>query len=85
MVNITDLNKRWQQYENSLIATIEVKDFQEAAGLVRKIADLADQHNHHPDISIHGYNNVTISLTSHDTGEVTNRDYKLAAALDKIL
>lgn len=79
------LKDHWEHRDDILIATVKLDDFTEAIALVQKIAALAEEHNHHPDISVHDYNHVTITLTSHDSGEVTERDLRLAKAIDKLL
>ena len=50
---------------------------------VRKIADLAENHNHHPEIYI-GWRKVEISITSHDMGGVTTKCVNLATGIDLI-
>ncbi len=50
---------------------------------VSKVACVAEEINHHPDITIN-YNKVTMALTSHDSGGITRRDLKLAGKIDEI-
>jgi len=50
---------------------------------VNKIAEAAEQANHHPDITIN-YNQVGISLSTHSEGGITRKDFQLAEAIDKI-
>jgi 4a-hydroxytetrahydrobiopterin dehydratase len=50
---------------------------------VNRIADAAEEANHHPDITV-SYNKVTLALISHDSGGVTNRDLKMAARINEI-
>ena len=59
-------------------------DFSEAFGFMARVAMLAEQHNHNPDWA-NVYNRVAITLTSHDAGGLTARDFKLAAAIDKLV
>ncbi len=49
--------------------------------LVNRVADLADQADHHPDVLIHG-GDVTFTLTTHDAGGLTRRDIALAKTID---
>lgn len=58
-------------------------DFAEAWGFMSRIALAAEKANHHPDWS-NSWNKVEISLSSHDSGGLTERDAKLARAIDKI-
>jgi 4a-hydroxytetrahydrobiopterin dehydratase len=56
-------------------------DFKSAMAFVNRVAELAEAADHHPDIVIN-YNRVTLALTSHDSGGLTERDFRLAARID---
>ena len=56
-------------------------DFKAAMAFVNRVADLANAADHHPDILIN-YDRVTLTLTSHDRGGLTARDFGLAAEID---
>ncbi len=58
-------------------------DFSEAFGFISRVALLADAANHHPEWS-NVYNKVTIILTTHDAGGITQKDIDLATAIDKL-
>ncbi|HSJ68670.1 MAG TPA: 4a-hydroxytetrahydrobiopterin dehydratase [Anditalea sp.] len=74
----------WAEDNNKLKKTFEFKDFQEAFAFMTRIAFLAESHNHHPNWS-NVYNKVFIELTTHDAGNtITDKDRKLAEAIDKI-
>jgi len=74
----------WAEDNNKLKKTFEFKNFQEAFAFMTRIAFLAESHNHHPNWS-NVYNKVFIELTTHDAGNtVTDKDRKLAEAIDKI-
>lgn len=74
----------WIEENNRLKKTFEFSDFQEAFAFMTRVAFLAEKQNHHPNWS-NVYNTVIIELTSHDAGnKVTERDHKLAKAIDKI-
>jgi 4a-hydroxytetrahydrobiopterin dehydratase len=75
----------WKEENNSLNQTFEFKDFIEAFGFMSRVAILAEKMNHHP--SWHNvYNTVSISLSTHDAGDIiTDKDRKLAAEIDKLL
>lgn len=74
----------WTEENNRLKKTFRFKDFQEAFAFMTRVAFLAEKHDHHPNWS-NVYNNVTIELTTHDAGNlVTEKDHKLAAAIDAI-
>jgi len=59
------------------------KDFKEAMNFVGKVAELAEREGHHPDITI-SYNKVTLTLTTHAVGGLTENDFIVAAKVDKI-
>ena len=75
----------WTQANNALTRTIERADFVEALALAIEIGRLAEHANHHPDIKIHHYRQVGVSLSSHDAGNtVTDRDFALAQKINDL-
>jgi 4a-hydroxytetrahydrobiopterin dehydratase len=68
---------------NTIQRVFEFPDFVRAMQFVNKVAEAAESANHHPDIDIR-YNKVTMALTSHDSGGVTNRDIKMAKKINEI-
>lgn len=60
------------------------KNFKEAIAFVNKIAELAEQEGHHPDIRIFGYNNVEIELSTHAIGGLSENDFILAAKIEQL-
>ena len=72
----------WSQADNALTREWEFADFAEAMRFVNRVADLAEERNHHPDILVHGWNKVRLTLTTHDTGGLTDADRALAEAID---
>ena len=74
----------WTEKNNALHATIKFKDFMEAFAFMTEVAFHAEKMNHHPNWS-NVYNTVEIKLNTHDAGNiVTEKDRKLAAAIDKV-
>lgn len=73
----------WRQNGIAIQRVFEFPDFKAAMAFVNRIADAAEQANHHPDIDIR-YNKVTMSLVSHDSGGVTQRDVKMAERINQI-
>lgn len=73
----------WTRLGNMLVTTFKLKDFRSALGFVEKVADPADAQDHHPDVEIH-WNTVTLKLWTHASGGITERDFRLAAAIDEI-
>ena len=75
--------KGWQRQGKAIERIFEFPDFKAAMQFVNKIANAAEQANHHPDIDIR-YNKVTMALVSHDAGGVTQRDVKMARRINEI-
>jgi 4a-hydroxytetrahydrobiopterin dehydratase len=73
----------WELKEGKLQKSFRFSDFIEAFGFMTRIALEAEKINHHPDWS-NVYNNVTIKLSTHDAGGITDYDVKLANIIDKI-
>ena len=67
----------WKLKEGQLVRTWTFKDFVAAMTFVNRVAELAEQANHHPDIDIR-YNRVQLALVSHDAGGITSRDADMA-------
>jgi 4a-hydroxytetrahydrobiopterin dehydratase len=74
----------WQEKDNSLYQKFSFKDFDEAFDFIGKVADIAREENHHPDIK-NSYNTVELWLTTHSAGGVTEKDQKFVQKIDKIL
>ena len=68
----------------SLFRTLRFRDFRSAFAFMTRVASESEAMNHHPDWS-NSYNQVTVSLTSHDTGSVTDRDVQLAERINQVI
>ena len=73
----------WQRNGIAIQRVFRFPDFKLAMQFVNKVAEAAEQANHHPDIDIR-YNTVTMALVSHDSGGVTQRDVRMAGVIDKV-
>jgi 4a-hydroxytetrahydrobiopterin dehydratase len=73
----------WEYGGKTIARHFKFPDFLAAMAFVNRVADEAEKANHHPDIAIH-YNQVTLTLWSHDSGGVTKRDLKLAATINTL-
>jgi 4a-hydroxytetrahydrobiopterin dehydratase len=74
----------WQEKNNQLQRSFEFKDFVRAFAFMTRVAFVAEKMNHHPSWS-NVWNKVDIALNTHDAGDVvTEKDRKLADAIDKI-
>jgi 4a-hydroxytetrahydrobiopterin dehydratase len=76
----------WTLRADGLAITREFKfgNFSEAWAFMARVALLAEKHDHHPEWS-NVYNRVAITLTTHDAGGLSERDAKLARAIDRVL
>ncbi|HRP62865.1 MAG TPA: 4a-hydroxytetrahydrobiopterin dehydratase [Phycisphaerales bacterium] len=71
----------WSVSGDSLQRTFAFEDFNEAMAFVNHVADLAEAQQHHPDIMIR-YNKVTLTLSTHEAGGLTDLDFQFARATD---
>jgi 4a-hydroxytetrahydrobiopterin dehydratase len=74
----------WKHKNNALVKEFVFKDFKNALKFVNKVAGAAEKMNHHPDILIHSYNKVKITLSTHSENKVTTKDIKLSRIIDKL-
>ncbi len=74
----------WIQKVDALEREFEFADFKAALAFVNQIGELAESAGHHPDILVHGYNKVRLTLTTHDEGGLTDADHQLAAAINTL-
>ena len=73
----------WSRQGKAVERVFQFGNFLEAMEFVNKIAVAAEAANHHPDITI-SYNKVTLSLVSHDSGGVTQRDIRMAEKINDV-
>lgn len=78
--------KKWKfdQEKGSITRTFVFGNFVEAWGFMSKVAILAEKHDHHPEW-FNVYNQVRITLTTHDAGGFSKRDVELAVEIDALL
>ena len=69
----------------SITSEYLMKDFMSAIRFIDALARLAEKEGHHPDISIHDWNKVTLTLSTHSIGGLSENDFILAAKIDKII
>ena len=74
----------WREQDSSLVRDYEFEDFAQAMAFVNRVAAAAEEANHHPDILVHGWNKVRLTLSTHSEGGVTEADHALAAAIDAL-
>jgi 4a-hydroxytetrahydrobiopterin dehydratase len=72
---------QWTRQGDELVKVVTKKDFVEAMRFVNAVAEAAEAANHHPDIAI-SWNKVTLRLSTHDAGGLTQLDIDLAGRID---
>jgi 4a-hydroxytetrahydrobiopterin dehydratase len=73
----------WSVKAKTLGRTFKFEDFLASIAFVRRVAKRAEKNQHHPDIDIR-YDKVTLTLTTHDEGGLTEKDFTLAEHCDEI-
>ncbi|HHY85436.1 MAG TPA: 4a-hydroxytetrahydrobiopterin dehydratase [Verrucomicrobia bacterium] len=73
----------WKKSSRTITRTFEFKDFPAAIKFVNAVARIAEKAWHHPDIDIR-WNKVTLTLSTHDEGGLTEKDFALARQVDRL-
>jgi 4a-hydroxytetrahydrobiopterin dehydratase len=73
----------WSIQGKTLTRTWKLKDFIEAVNFVNRLVGPAEAAGHHPDLAI-SYNRVTVTLTTHDAGGLTEKDFELAKVISEL-
>ncbi|HXO07190.1 MAG TPA: 4a-hydroxytetrahydrobiopterin dehydratase [Solirubrobacteraceae bacterium] len=74
----------WERDGDEIVREWRFDNFVEAIAFVDKVADAAEDANHHPDIFVHGWNKVRLALTNHAAGGLTDADFAVAARFDEL-
>ncbi|MDT0294339.1 4a-hydroxytetrahydrobiopterin dehydratase [Mesonia ostreae] len=74
----------WEFHEDSLQTKFEFRDFKETFSIMTRIAFEAESQQHHPEWT-NVYNTLSISLSTHDAGGVTEKDFKMIEAIENII
>lgn len=74
----------YDQGANAIRREFKLGNFLDAIAFINMIAPLAEMQDHHPDLFLHSYNKVKVTLSSHDKGGVTERDIKLAQEINTL-
>jgi 4a-hydroxytetrahydrobiopterin dehydratase len=75
---------QWKREGEHIVRDLQFKNFADAMTFVNKVADAAEEANHHPDIAVHDWNKVRLSVTTHDAGGLTDSDFALADTIDAL-
>ncbi len=74
----------WKREGDEIVRDWKFEDFGGAMRFVNRVAEVAEEANHHPDILLHGWNNVRLSLTNHSAGGLTEADFRMAERIDAL-
>ncbi len=74
----------WRREDAAIAREWRLADFAAAIAFVGRVAEVAEAANHHPDILVHGWNKVRLTLSTHSEGGVTDADLALSERLDAL-
>jgi 4a-hydroxytetrahydrobiopterin dehydratase len=77
---LSDLD--WSLDGKEIVREWKLEDFAAAIAFVNRVAETAEEANHHPDILLHGWNKVRLALSSHSAGGLTAADFDMARRFD---
>ena len=72
----------WHRAGDCIVREYHFENFKVALAFVNRVADLAEWVNHHPDILVHSWNRVRLSIYTHSAGGLTSKDFELAKQLN---
>jgi 4a-hydroxytetrahydrobiopterin dehydratase len=75
----------WIREGDWLTRDLKFENFKSAMAFVNRVADEAEALDHHPDILIHGWNKVRLSVMTHSVGGLTEKDFKLAERINGLV
>ncbi|MBT4774796.1 MAG: 4a-hydroxytetrahydrobiopterin dehydratase [Crocinitomicaceae bacterium] len=79
------MKNNWKELTNTMEANFEFNSFQEALKFVNMVGKLAEIQNHHPNILMHNYNQVKITVSTIDSGnKLTIKDFRLAKSINRL-
>ena len=76
--------RAWRARTMRSCASAKLADFAAAIAFVDRVAQAAEAANHHPDILLHGWNKVRLTLSTHSQGGLTDADFALAGEIDRL-
>ncbi|MBL8191978.1 MAG: 4a-hydroxytetrahydrobiopterin dehydratase [Acidobacteria bacterium] len=72
----------WRRENDQIVRDFQFADFKTALAFVNRVADEAEAMDHHPDILLHGWNRVRLSVMTHSEGGLTAKDFQLAERIN---
>jgi 4a-hydroxytetrahydrobiopterin dehydratase len=74
----------WRREGEAIVRDFELESFARAMAFANLVAEEAEGANHHPDILVHGWNKVRLTLSTHSEGGLTDSDFALARRIDRL-
>lgn len=74
----------WDYRDNAVTKTFQPGGFRQSVALFNRIADAAEQQQHHPDVTVTGSGELHVTLSTHSAGGVTGADIKLATTIESL-
>jgi 4a-hydroxytetrahydrobiopterin dehydratase len=74
----------WEREGDEIVRDWKFENFAEAIAFVNRVAEAAEEANHHPDIFVHGWNKVRLALTNHSAGGLSDPDFEMAKVFDEL-
>ena len=74
----------WREEGAALVRDFELRNFADALAFVNRVGEVAEEVGRHPDILIHGWNKVRLTLSTHSAGGITQADLDMAKTLDGV-
>jgi 4a-hydroxytetrahydrobiopterin dehydratase len=74
----------WRREGDAIVRDWKFDDFAGALTFVNRVAEAAEDANHHPDILLHSWNQVRLTLSTHSEGGLTAADFEMAGRLDRV-
>ncbi len=75
----------WRLEDGMIVRDLRFEDFAAAMAFLNRVAEAAETYNHHPDMLLHGWNKVKLSLTNHAAGGLTEIDFDMAVRFDALV
>ena len=82
MSQLNDL-RDWRLEGNAIVKEWQFRDFTEAMVFINKVAEIAEEQDHHPEL-LNVYNKVVLKFSTHDAGGLTTRDFRIARDIDRL-
>jgi 4a-hydroxytetrahydrobiopterin dehydratase len=83
--NLKMLKKDWKVENGRLKISLTLDNFLSCVEMIEEIAKIAEKMDHHPDLCIRSYKNLSIEIYTHEEDAITQKDYRLAEKIEQLL